>query len=145
MLDDYKQNFLPSGQTVVDGKGSPNEILRQLLLAFWNRSGKGTGVPVEVDANISAAGTTQATATQLAHDWSEVLATAAGAGVKLLNLKAGQSQFVFNGGANALKVYPATGWGIDALAVNAAYSLAAGKTQIFRAVTPTLVRSVQLG
>lgn len=116
-----------------------------MLRAVWSRTGMGSGVPIQVDNNLTAAGITQATALQLNLDWSEVLTTAAGSGVVLLALQPGQTQVVYNGGANALKVYPPNGWAIDALGANAAYSLAAGKTQFFGCWENLQFRTTQLG
>jgi hypothetical protein len=68
--------------------------------------------------------------------------------VVLFNLSPGQVQSVFNAGANALKVYPfakTPAVHIDALADNTAYSLAAGKQQIFSCWSDTHIRSLQLG
>lgn len=71
-------------------------------------------------AGISAAGTTQGTATELTNGINLVATVASGAGVILSSkLAAGDSQLVFNGGANALKVYPTLGMKINSLATNA--------------------------
>jgi hypothetical protein len=117
-----------------------------LIKTLWSRTGLGTGVPAQIANNLTAAGTTQATALALTLDINEVTTVPAGMGVALFNLQPGQSQWVYNGdAANALKVYPAAGWTIDALALNAAYSLAHGKTQIFTAYSTTQIRSFQIG
>ena len=104
-----------------------------------------TGVPNQVDTGLAAKGATQTTALELALDWNEVLTTPVGDGVRLIAMQPGQAQTVFNGGANTLKVYPPSGAKIDALATDAAYSLAAGKTQIYCCYSTTQIRSVQLG
>jgi hypothetical protein len=145
MLENYQQNFLPPGTMLVNPDGSLTNAGRFLLQALWNRTGQGTGVPIEVDSAVVAAGTTQADATPLNLDWNEVLTVPANSGVVLLPMQDGQSQLVFNGGANGLKVYPSDALEIDALGVNAPYVLAAGKTQVFRQVTTTLLRSIQWG
>ena len=83
---------------------------------------------------LSAAGTTQATATAITKTNSVFATVAAGAGAVLPNLPpvtvGGGLTFaefhVFNAGANALLLYPATGGTINALAANAALSVAAG-------------------
>jgi hypothetical protein len=83
-------------------------------------------------AGISAAGTTQGTATALTKDCNEVTTVSAGQGVKLPASAAGNNVSVANAQAtNALLVYPATGEAINALATNAGFSLAAGKNAIF--------------
>ncbi len=69
---------------------------------------------------LSAAGTTQGTATTLTNAVNFLGTVSSGAGVILSpNGTAGDCQFVFNGGANAVKVYPPSGAKINALATNA--------------------------
>lgn len=88
-----------------------------------------------------ATGTNQATALQLAKQWNEIDTTPIGSGVLLQALQPGQSQTVFNQGANALNIYPAPGMKIDAMAVNVAYSLASGLRHTFDFVSATQIRS----
>lgn len=127
----------------------------QLEINFWNflkalfyRTGNESGIPNLVASDLIAAGTTQATALQLDRDWNEIATTAANSGVQLSDLSPGEQQTVVNAGANTLKVYPfvrTPAVHIDALADNAAYSLASGKEQTFKCWTDTHVRSTQLG
>ena len=94
-------------------------------------------------SGISAAGTTQATATQLTDENADVSTVAAGAGVALsVILSPGEFQAVFNSGANALKVYPPSGMSINALAANAAMTLATNTGVLFRCVSTTRVFGV---
>lgn len=73
---------------------------------------------------VSAAGTTQATATTLANAVTFLSTVASGAGVVLSPLAtAGDSQLVYNGGANPVKVYPPVGAKINGLAANAPASV----------------------
>jgi len=75
-------------------------------------------------ASISAAGTTQGTATALVNAVNFVGTTAAGTGVVLPSAASfGDSVLVFNGGANPLKVYPNTGTSINGLATNAGVTI----------------------
>ena len=60
---------------------------------------------------------------------------AASSGGILPSPEQGEFIFVQNSGANALNVYPASGHSINALAANAAFSLAAGKNAVFWAAT----------
>jgi hypothetical protein len=87
---------------------------------------------------LSAAGTTQGTATAIpsGQDWSVFDTVAAGQGAILpaAGVSAGEEYVVSNHGANALLIYPPVGGTIGGGAVNAAYSLAAGKTGSFRNV-----------
>lgn len=145
MLINLNATNLYPGQKIVDNTQLATNDFRLLITAFFNRTGQGTGITNKVANALIATGTTQATALALNQDWNEVLTTPAGSGVILLPLLPGQSQMVYNGGLNPLLVYPAVGFAIDSLAVNAAYSLAAGKTQVFSEWQASLVRSLQLG
>ena len=97
----------------------------------------------DVATSVSAAGTTQGTATELTATDSEVTTVAAGAGVVLSSqLAAGDQQTVFNAGANPLKVYPTSGMKINALATNAAMTLGTNTGVIFKCVSTTRVFGV---
>ena len=97
----------------------------------------------DVGTSISAAGTTQGTATELVNADSEITTAAAGSGVVLsASLAAGDSQTVFNAGANAVKVYPPSGMKINALATNAAMTLATNTGCFFKCVSTTRVFGV---
>lgn len=78
---------------------------------------------------VTAAGSTQATATALTADHTKVGTTALSTGVILRQI-AGM-QVVYNGGANALAVYPPVGGTINSGAANAAFSVATTKTAVF--------------
>jgi hypothetical protein len=87
---------------------------------------------------ITAAGTTQATATEITTASNNVTVVAAGAdGVRLPTAQPGVQILVRNSdAADALNIYPATGAQINALGANAAFSLAAGLTiQLFSTTT----------
>lgn len=88
-----------------------------------------------------ATGTNQATALQLGAQWNEVDTVAMGTGVLLSPYQVGQSQTVFNGGANALLVYPPPGFQIDALGDNAAFALAPGARIAFETWSDNQIRS----
>jgi hypothetical protein len=66
-----------------------------------------------------------------------VITTAAASTGVILSGKIGQRQEVFNRGANAVSVYPATGAKIEAGATNASVSIATGGHAIFVCVTST--------
>ena len=101
-----------------------------LIRALFNRTGGNSGIPITVGNNLAAAGATQGTATVLSNDWNEVLSGAGG--VALADLQPGQQMVVYNGTGGSIEVYPPSGGQINALAVNAGFSLGNGKTQIFR-------------
>lgn len=90
--------------------------------------------------SVSAAGTTQGTATELTASDSEITTVAAGSGVVLHSgLSAGDEQTVFNAGANAVKVYPPSGFKINALSANAPMTLATNTGCLFKCVSSTRV------
>lgn len=92
---------------------------------------------------VSAAGTTQATATQLYAEDSEVTTVASGAGVVMNALiQPGESQTVFNVGANPLKVYPPSGKSINAMSANAAMTLATNTGCLLKCISTTRVFGV---
>ena len=97
----------------------------------------------DVGTAVSAAGTTQGTATELVNADNEITTAAAGSGVVLsASLASGDSQTVFNAGANAVKVYPPSGMKINALAANAAMTLAVNTGCIYKCVSTTRVFGV---
>lgn len=67
---------------------------------------------------ISAAGTTQATATLLSSPINNVTTVASGSGVILPFVAPGYEILVFNSGANSVKVYPSTGSQLNVLGTN---------------------------
>lgn len=111
-------------------------------MAITNLIGGGVGAGI-VGTAVSAAGTTQATATELTAEHSEVTTVASGAGVILSKLLApGEEQTVFNVGANPLKVYPQTSMQINALTVNSAMTLATNTGVLFKCISTTRVFGV---
>jgi hypothetical protein len=92
---------------------------------------------VTVTATVSAAGSTQGTATALTTDFNVATTVAASAGVVLPATTVGQNVWVDNKGANALTIYPPSGSAIDNLAVNAGYSLAINAGAEFKAANTT--------
>lgn len=141
MIPPFVQNFPSPKSAVVDKDGIPTKDGTYLLLALWNRTGQGQGVPIQVGTGVTAAGTAQADATELAVDWNVIGPTPANSGVRLQALQPGQAQRVYNDGANNLNIYPASGSSIDALAPNAPYVLASGARREFSALTATVLRS----
>lgn len=94
---------------------------------------------------LTAAGTTQATALALAKQVNVVTTVAAGSGVILaaLTFVAGLCVeiIIINAGANALLAYPPSGATINALAVNVAFSVAAGAIARFYQISGTAWRA----
>ncbi len=97
----------------------------------------------DVGSALTAAGTDQAHALELVNADNEVATVGAGSGVVLSSkLAAGDTQTVFNAGANALKVYPPSGFKINALAANAPMTLATNTGCLFKCVSTTRVFGV---
>lgn len=86
---------------------------------------------------ISAAGSTQGTATALTKSFNEVTTVASGQGVALPTPEAGEMLLIANQGANSLNVYPASGCSINNLSVNAPISIAVDTRILFFALTST--------
>lgn len=92
---------------------------------------------------VSAAGTTQGTATELTMADSEITTAAAGSGVVLSSsLSGGDLQTVFNAGANAVKVYPPSGFKINSLSTNSPMTLPTNTGCLFKCVSTTRVFGV---
>jgi len=88
---------------------------------------------------LTSAGTTQADALAITADVN-VFGTVGASSGAILQAPApsgGDTVLVKNGGANALLVYPQSGGTIDGGSANAAYSVAAGETAMFIAVSST--------
>ncbi|MEK6746512.1 MAG: DUF2793 domain-containing protein [Pseudomonadota bacterium] len=84
-----------------------------------------------IATSVSAAGSTQGTATALTKSFNEITTVASGQGVVLPSPEAGEIIMVANQGANALNIYPATGHSINNLSANTAQSLATDTRKIF--------------
>ena len=102
-----------------------------------NLAPSGGFVAFGVSTGISAAGSTQGTATALTRPINVVSTVSAGQGVVMPTTTAGMRIIVMNTSATALNVYPATGGAINSGATNAAYSLAAGGRLEFIATSTT--------
>jgi hypothetical protein len=89
-----------------------------------------------VGTAISAAGSTQGTATAISKEINIVSTVASGAGV-ILPAVAGAVITITNTSANSLLVYPASGAAINSLAANAGFTQGAGSTLQFIAPTAT--------
>jgi hypothetical protein len=88
-----------------------------------------------IDASISAAGSTQGTATILAKTINIVTTVNSGTGVVLPSAVAGMIIYIRNSGANSLNVYPASNDAINSGATNAAFVQGIGSTLQFIAAS----------
>lgn len=90
---------------------------------------------------LTATGSTAGTALLLTKNANEVTTVSAGTGVRLpssgVNNVTGIPVVVFNRGANTLNVYPPSGGDIDGLGTDVAYTLAAGASKAFWAMSNT--------
>lgn len=82
--------------------------------------------PASATDSISAAGSTQGTATALTARYNRVTTATAGQGVKLLSAAAGLEQIVFNDTSVEIEVYPNTSDTINGAAVNVSKALSPG-------------------
>lgn len=73
---------------------------------------------------LTATGNSQATGLPLPADVNRFTTVAASTATTLPAMNPGDSVIIFNGGANALSVFPPVGGAINAIAANSAYSLA---------------------
>jgi hypothetical protein len=108
-------------------------------------SGYAAAAPVSVAAGLIAAGNSRATATPLPAIVNVAGSVPLGSGFVLENLQPGQSQSVFNGGANTATVYGVGATTIDGVAGATGVPLSAGKRCRYLCVAPGVVISAQLG
>jgi hypothetical protein len=85
------------------------------------------GLGVSFASSVSAAGTTQATATPLTATVSGVNVVGAGAGVVLPTAMSGTEMEVINASATALAVYPPVGWSLYGSGTNTPQTLATAR------------------
>lgn len=78
----------------------------------------------QAKSTISAAGTVVGDSTALTASINFLSTVAAGTGVQVADGELGDSVIIYNGGANAVKIYPPTGDNFNQLAVNSSISLA---------------------
>lgn len=85
----------------------------------------------DVATGLTAVGATQATALALAADNNFISTAAASTGVLLPLGNAGDSVFVYNGGANSVTVYPPVGGTINNLSANTGLVVATLKSGVY--------------
>lgn len=96
------------------------------------------GMVHDVSASVTAAGSNQGTATAVTTDFVVCTSVAANTGIILPAAASGRQIVVVNKGSNALSIYPGSGDAIDALAANAAISLAVDGVMILTGVSASL-------
>lgn len=146
MINNNAKDFPPPKTRIVNQDGSFSTDGFNLIQSLWNRTGQAPGISEQVAPDLEALGSTQDDALLLQKDVSEVLTVDAGTGVILFSgLRPGLGQWIYNGGANSLKIYPPIDSEIDSLGLNIPYVLAIGKQQFIRSFSLGQLRSLQLG
>ena len=92
--------------------------------------GQATQIAGSRATGLTAAGTTQGTALALTASFNALSTVASGAGVILYDGSLSDSQIVYNGGANAVTIYPPVGDAINQVAVNGGVLLATNTMMI---------------
>ena len=93
----------------------------------------------DVSPSLTATGTTSATALLLFNGLNVLGTVASGTGVLLNFTNPGTTQIVYNGGANAVKVYPPSGAKVNNLPTDAAHTLAPATSCVYWYATSTQV------
>ena len=91
----------------------------------------------DVASGLTATGTTQGTAYAMTYADNEFTTVTSGTGASLYAGTPGDTQFVYNGGANALTVYPPSGSSLNGLAANAGALISTNTGCIFKCMTST--------
>lgn len=131
-------NLPPPQSPFVNPKdGTLSNDGNQFLIGLQNTGGLiETG---SVDESVRAAGSNQASATQLTSQWNQV--TSGSGGVLLSSYQAGLQQFVANTSGGGISVFPPPGAQINALGVNAAFSLSNNSSATFKFISATQIFS----
>jgi hypothetical protein len=112
-------------------------LARNIMKGGWS-AGNAKAVNGAVATALTGSGTTLATALALTADTNVVATAAASSGVSLPSCEIGDSTEVYNGGANALTVYPdVTGNQINGLTAGAGFLLATNTSVKCRKITAT--------
>lgn len=90
-----------------------------------------------VKTGITAAGTTQGGATSLTAGINMIGTAAASTGVVCPLTMPGDDMWIYNGGANAVSVYPPSGAKFNSLSTNAAFSLGTNTNCVVKCVSAT--------
>jgi hypothetical protein len=142
-INPFPQQFPPPQTPLIDkATGAASRDGSYLLLALWSRTGHGDGTPT-IGPGLAINDAT--VVFNITNDWNEFTAVPPGGACQLPQMAVGTDCIIWNDGANSLSVQPQRAAQIDALGAGAGYSLAAGKMQWFRCITPTQIKSMQLG
>jgi hypothetical protein len=118
--------------------------LQARLVASGLSAQNAAAIQGTVGNTLTATGTTQGTALALPGDVNRFTTVGANSGTILPAMNPGDAAIIFNGGANALSVYPPTGGQINAVGANTAYSVAtATPLCLVFCVTPLVYLALQ--
>lgn len=110
------------------------------LVSVGFAAGQASGAGGQIAPSVSAAGTVIGDATDLVASGNYVSTVGSGAGVQLYFGQIGDDMWVYNGGANTLKVYPpSASHTINQLAAGSAMNLSINTYCLFKLVTSTRV------
>jgi hypothetical protein len=112
------------------------------LVGSGTPAGTAAAITGDVSTGLTATGAAQATAWPLAATNNFVSTTAASTGVLLPFGNAGDKVYVYNGGANALAVYPPVGAQINNTAANGAFSVATLRSACFVYASATQLMAI---
>lgn len=114
-------------------------VLARDMMGAGLSSGTAQALGGSVNSAVSAAGTTQSDSTELTASLNVVSTVAASSGVRVFNGPIGDSQVIYNSGANPLKVYPPTTGSqkFNQLSANAAFTLQTNTGCLVQKVTST--------
>ncbi len=112
-------------------------LARNIMRGGWS-AGNAKAVNGAIATGLTATGTTLGTALALKADTNVFGTVASGTGTSVPSCEVGDSVEIYNGGANALKVYPdAATVGINQLSVGTATTLGVNTAMLFRKVSAT--------
>ena len=112
-------------------------LASNIMKGGWS-AGNAKAVNGSIATGLTAAGTTITTALDLTADTNVIATCGSGAGVQVFSAEIGDSQEIYNGGANACKVYPdTTSVQFNALGNGNAFLLATNTMCYCRRITST--------
>lgn len=100
-------------------------------------SGQAKAINGSIASALTAAGTTQGTAYAINAGCAVFSTVAASSGAILPSCEISDEVYVYNGGANALTVYPDSGSSINQLSANSGFSLATNTAVFLKRITTT--------
>ena len=110
------------------------------MVAVGFSAGSASGANGQVAPSVSAAGTVITDATDLVATINYITTAAASSGVQLYSGQVGDDMWVFNSGANPVRVYPpSTSYQINQIAAGSAHILAVDTGCLYKFVSSTQI------